>query len=74
MRATQLQNCKEAYTMASINKAEAESLIEEKRKSLPTLKKEYMKWEKKYKLHMSLNNKKEDVKKKKVIDSELFYM
>ena len=73
MRATQLQNCLEDYNMAAIDKAEAEALIGDKRKSLPTLKKEYMKWEKKYNLHMSLNNKKDDVKKKKVIGSELFY-
>ena len=58
--------------MAAKDKAEAETLIGDKRKSLPTLKKEYMKWEKKYNLHMSLNNKKEDVKKMKVSGSELF--
>ena len=53
--------------MAAIDKAESEALIGEKKKSIPTLKKELGKWEKKYKLHASLNNKKEDVKKKKVI-------
>ena len=67
MRATQLKNCKEDYNMAAIDKAESEALIGEKKKSIPTLKKELGKWEKKYKLHASLNNKKEDVKKKKVI-------
>ena len=46
MRATQLQNCKEAYNRAAIDKAEAETLIGEKMKSLPTLKKEAGKWEK----------------------------
>ena len=52
--------------MAAIDKAEAENLIGEKKKSLPTLKKEAGKWEKKYNLYVSLNNKKDEVKKKKV--------
>ena len=68
MRATQLQNCKEDYNAAHMDKEEAEHLLGEKKRSLPTLKKELAKWEKKYNLHMSINNKKEDVKKKKVID------
>ena len=68
MRATQLQNCKDDYNAAAVDKEEAENLIGEKKRSLPTLKKELVKWEKKYNLHMSINNKKEDVKKKKVID------
>ena len=68
MRATQLQNCKEDYNAAHQDKEEAEHLLGEKKRSLPTLKKELAKWEKKYNLHMSINNKKEDVKKKKVID------
>lgn len=58
--------------MAAIDKAEAETLIDGKKKSLPYLKREYKKWEKKYNLHLSLNNKKEDVKKMKVSGSELF--
>ena len=67
MRATQLQNCKEDYNMAAEDKNASENLIREKTKSLPTLRKELGKWENKYKLHMSINNKKDDVKKKKVI-------
>ena len=59
--------------MAAIDKAESEALIGEKKKSIPTLKKELGKWEKKYKLHASLNNKKEDVKKKKVILHGVFF-
>ena len=66
MRATQLQNCKEDYNLAAKDKAEAETTIGEKKKSLPTLKKELSKWQKKYELHMSLNTKKEEVKRKKV--------
>ena len=53
--------------MAAEDKNASENLIREKTKSLPTLRKELEKWEKKYKLHMSINNKKDDVKKKKVI-------
>ena len=68
MRATQLDCCKADYNTAAEDKVESENIIGEKKASLPTLKKEMNKWEKKYNWHINLNNKKADLKNKKVKD------
>ena len=74
MKATQLDSCKNDYNMAANDKIEADNLIGEKRASLPTLKKELDKWEKKYNWHMNFNDKKADLKQKKVIFSFVLIM
>ena len=65
MRATQLETCKADYNAAAIEKTTAEKHLEEKKASLPELKKELAKWEKKYEFHQNLNVRKQDVKVKK---------
>ena len=62
MKATQLDSCKADYNTANRDKVESENIIEEKKASLPTLKKEMAKWEKKYNWHINFNNKKTDLK------------
>ena len=66
MKATQLDSCKNDYHLAKIEKEETETIIKEKDASLPTLKKEKEKWEKKYEWHKNISNKKADLKNKKV--------
>ena len=65
MRATQLEMCKADYNAAHVEKSAAEGHLEEKRKSLPELKKELNKWEKKYEFHQNMNVRRNDVKRKK---------
>ena len=61
-----MDSCKNDYNMAAQDKTETENLIREKRASLPTLKKEMEKWEKKHNWHLNFKNKKDDLKQKKV--------
>merc|ERR1719452_196142 len=65
MRATQLEGCKNDYNAAAVEKVQSETYLEEKKKSLPELKRELEKWEKKYQFHMNLNTRRADVKAKK---------
>ena len=64
MKGTQLESCKNDYNAAHVEKIGAENLLEEKKGSLPTLKKELDKWTKKYQFHQNLSTRKEDIKKK----------
>jgi len=65
MRATQLEGCKNDYNSAALEKVQSETYLQEKMKSLPELKRELEKWEKKYQFHMNLNTRRGDVKTKK---------
>eukprot|EP00092_Neocalanus_flemingeri_P032878 GFUD01035757.1.p1 GENE.GFUD01035757.1~~GFUD01035757.1.p1 ORF type:complete len:1072 (-),score=401.60 GFUD01035757.1:161-3376(-) len=65
MRATQLESCKNDYNAAAVEKVQSETFLTEKTKSLPELKRELEKWEKKYQFHMNLNTRRGDVKAKK---------
>jgi len=65
MRATQLEGCKNDYNAAAVEKVQSETYLDEKKKSLPELKRELDKWEKKYQFHMNLNTRRADVKAKK---------
>jgi len=65
MRATQLEGCKNDYNDAASEKTQSETYLEEKKRSLPELKRELEKWEKKYQFHMNLNTRRADVKAKK---------
>jgi len=65
MRATQLEMCKADYNAAHVEKSTAEGHLEEKKNSLPELKRELTKWEKKWEFHQNLNVRRNDVKKKK---------
>jgi len=65
MRATQLEGCKNDYNAAALEKGQSEAFLEEKKNSLPELKRELEKWEKKYQFHMNLNTRRADIKTKK---------
>merc|ERR1719186_931751 len=65
MRATQLEGCKNDYNVAAVEKAQSETHLQEKINSLPELKREVQKWEKKYQFHMNLNTRRGDLKVKK---------
>jgi len=65
MRATQLEACKQDYNSAHEEKEKTKSLLEDKINSLPALKKESDKWEKKYQFQMNLNDKKKELILKK---------
>jgi len=65
MRATQLEACKQDYNSAYEEKEKTRSLLEDKVASLPSLKKESDKWEKKYQFQMNLNDKKKELSSKK---------
>ena len=65
MKATQLETCKHDYNAAAVEKGTAENHLVEKKNSLPELKKELGKWQKKYDFHQSLNVRREDVRRKK---------
>jgi len=65
MRATQLESCKNDYNLAALEKVQSETFLQEKKRSLPELKRELEKWEKKYQFHMNLNTRRADVKNKK---------
>ena len=62
---TQLKGCKNDYNPAALEKVQSETYLEDKKKSLPELKRELEKWEKKYQFHMNLNTRRADVKTKK---------
>ena len=64
-QATQLEGCKNDYNPAALEKVQSETYLEDKKKSLPELKRELEKWEKKYQFHMNLNTRRADVKTKK---------
>ena len=64
MKATQLETCKHDYNAAAVEKGVAENHLVEKKNSLPELKKELGKWQKKYDFHQSLNVRKKDVRRK----------
>ena len=51
--------------MAREEKAVASQMLEDKKNSLPTLKKEWEKWAKKYEFLQNLKTRKEDIDKKK---------
>ena len=51
MRATQLKACKNDYNEANIQREHTEGIVQEKKNSLPALKKEATKWEKKHQFH-----------------------
>ena len=65
MKATQLETCKNDYNEAHIELGQTQLLVQEKKKSLPYLKKEVDKWEKKHQFHMNLKQKKIDLQYKK---------
>merc|ERR1719167_641881 len=61
MRATQLDECKNDYNTAAEEKNVSETLIREKLNTLPDIKKEVSKWEKKYQFHQTLENKRDSI-------------
>ena len=61
MKATKLESCKEEYNIAAAEKQHTTILMEEKKKGLPTLKKEKDMWEKKLQFHMNMKNKKKEL-------------
>jgi len=65
MRATQLEACLKDYEAANGEKEHSRILLDEKKNSLPALKKESDKWEKKYKFQLHLKDLKQDIQKKK---------
>ena len=65
MKATQLESCLKDYTTANDEKEHSKILLDEKKNSLPALKKEVDKWGKKYKFQLHLKDLKLDIQRKK---------
>lgn len=65
MKATQLEECKERYNQAASDKSSAETKVAEKVEGLADIKAEKVRWEKKYQLLCSLEERKNKVRELK---------